>query len=193
MPTGATPHYLPADWEDMTSVQVGTDTRDVNEPGQSKLKISLDLTVPGVDDPLILDFIDFGLPSLQASAYSTALLAQKKWATMGVSRIISGDSINGTIECSGPTYAMLAGLIGSKGTARIEIKNQGWFSQWRVAILSVSGPQIADGDRMTGSLVLTVTNTAPDDKSEMGPVFGTYTDSSTDIAGPTLEATGATA
>ena len=191
MPTA---HYLPAAWEDMTSLQVGTDARDTSEPGQSKLLISLDLApIENVDEPLILDFIDFALPSLQSSAYSTALLAQKKWATMGVSRIITGDSITGTIECSGPTYAMLAGLIGSKGTARIEIKNQGWYSQWRIAILSVSGPQLTDGDRMPGSLTLTVTNTAPDDKSEMGPVFGTYTDSSTDIAGPTLEATGATA
>ena len=191
MPTA---HYLPAAWEDMTSSQVGTDTRDTSEPGQSKLLISLDLApIENVDEPLILDFIDFALPSLQASAYSTALLAQNKWATMGVSRIISGDSITGTIECSGPTYWMLAGLICAKGTARIEIKNQSWYSQWRIAILSVSGPQLTDGDRMTASLTLTVTNTAPDDKSEMGPVFGTYTDTSTGISGPTLEATGATA
>ena len=180
-------HLLPTGWTAMPSTQIGTDTRDTDEPGGSKLMISLDLApIEGVDEPLILDFIDFGLPSLQASAYSTALLAQKKWATMGISRIVTGDSITGTIECSGPTYAMLAGLIGSKGTARIEIKNQGWYSQWRIAILSVSGPQLTDGDRMTGSLTLTVTNTAPDDKSEMGPVFGTYTPSNTEIAGATL-------
>ena len=77
-------------------------------------------------------------------------------------------------------------MIGAKGTARIEIPSQGWFSQWRIALLSVSGPAIADGDRMTGSITLTVTNTAPDDKSEMGPVFGTYTPSTSDVAGPTL-------
>ena len=91
-----------------------------------------------------------------------------------------------SIECSGATYAALAALIGSKGTARIEIPNQGVFSQWRIAMLSVDGVPIRDGDRMTGNLVLTVTNTAPDDKSEMGPVFGTYTPASTDVAGPTL-------
>ena len=180
-------HELPATWTAMTSKQIGTDTRDTNEPGGSKLLISLDLApISGVDEPLILDFIDFSLPSLQASAYSTALLAQKKWATMGVSRIIAGNSIEGTIECSGATYQMLSGLIGAKGTARIEIKNQGWFSQWRIAILSAPGPAIQDGDRMTASFSLTVTNTAPDDKSEMGPVFGTYTPSDTDVAGPTL-------
>ena len=180
-------HLLPTGWTAMPSIQIGTDTRDTDEPGGSKLMISFDLApIEGVDEPLILDFIDFGLPSLQASSYSTALLAQKKWATMGISRIIAGDSIQGTIECSGPTYQALAGLIGAKGTARIEIPSQGWYSQWRVAILSVSGPAIADGDRMTGSLVLTVTNTAPNDKDEMGPVFGTCTSSTAEIAGATL-------
>ena len=114
-------HFLPANWTAMPSTQIGTNTRDTDEPGQSTLKISLDVAVNGVAEPLILDFIDFSLPSLQASAYSTALLAQKKWATMGVSRVIAGDSIQGTIECSGPTYAMLSALIGAKGTARIEI------------------------------------------------------------------------
>ena len=185
-------HLLPVGWTAMPSTQIGSDTRDTDEPGQSTLKISLDLAVEGVDEPLVLDFIDFSLPSLQASAYSTSLLAQKKWATMGVSRIIAGDSIQGTIECSGATYEMLSGLIGAKGTARIEIPGHGWFSQWRVAILSVSGPAIADGDRMTGSLHLTVTNTAPDDRSEMGPVFGTYTPGAayvTGITGPTLGVT----
>ena len=186
-------HLLPTGWTAMPSTQIGTDTRDTDEPGGSKLMISLDLApIDDVDEPLILDFIDFGLPSLQASAYSTALLAQKKWATMGISRVIAGDSIQGTIECSGPTYAMLSALIGAKGTARIEIPGQGWFSQWRIAILSVSGPAIADGDRMTGSLNLTVTNTAPDDRSEMGPVFGSYTpgtDYVTGITGPMLGVT----
>lgn len=182
--------YLPTGWETMSSVQVGSDTRNTNEPGGSKLMISLDVAVEGVDDPLILDFIDFSLPSLKASAYSTALLAQKKWATMGVSRIIDGDQIAGSIECSHATYQMLAALIGAKATARIEIPNQGEFSQWRVAILSVDGPAIRDGDRMTSSLILTVTNTAPDDISEMGPVFGTYTDASVDVAGPSLNPTG---
>ena len=51
------------------------------------------------------------------------------------------------------------GMIGAKGTARVVIPSQGVFSQWRVAILSVDGPSLVDGDRMTGSLVLTVTNT----------------------------------
>ena len=177
----------------MTSVQIGSDARDINEPGGSKLLISLDVstdvggdTAMDFDDPMTFDFIDISLPSLQASPYSTQLLAQKKWATQGVSRIIAGDSITGTIECPGPVYAQIMALIGAKATARIEIPNQGWFAQYRVAILSVDGPSLQDGDRMTGSLVLTVTNTAPDDKSEMGPVFGDYTPSTTDIAGPTL-------
>jgi len=171
----------------MTSVRIGTTTRNTNEPGGSKLLISFDLaTTLGVDDPLVLDFIDFGLPSLQATAYSTQLLAQKTWATSGVSRILAADQIAGTIECSGATYADLMSLIGAKGTARIEIPHQGWFSQWRIALLSVDGPSITDGDRMTGNLVLTVTNTAPDDMSEMGPVYGTYTPDEDDIPGETL-------
>lgn len=178
---------LPSAWAEMTSVQIGSDARDTNEPGGSKLLISLDLVVEGIDDPMTFDFMDIGLPSLQASAYSTQLLAQRKWATQGVSRIISGDQITGTIECPGPIYAQISALIGAKATARIEIPNQGWFCQYRVAILSVDGPSIQDGDRMTGSLVLTVTNTAPDDKSEMGPVFGDYTPVEDDgTPGPTL-------
>ena len=185
---------LPTGWAPMTSKQVGSSTRDTNEPGGSKLMISLDIVVQGISDPLILDFMDISLPSLKASAYSTALLAQKKYLTMGVSRIIDTDQISGTIECSGATYAMLAGLIGAKATARIEIPNQGWYSQWRVAILSVGGVPLKDGDRMTDTLTLTVTNTAPDDKAEMGPVFGTYTPSVEDVAGPSLTpGTGATA
>jgi len=183
---------LPAGWATMTSKQVGSATRDTNEPGGSKLLLSLDLVVAGISDPLVLDFTDFSLPSLKANAYSTMLLAQKKWATMGVSRIIDGDQISGSIECAGETYAMLAGLIGAKATARIEIPNQGWFSQWRVAILNVSGPEIKDGDRMTANLVLTVTNTAPDDKSEMGPVFGDYTPTDNEVAGPTMSENGET-
>ena len=177
---------LPTGWATMTSVQVGSASRDTNEPGGSKLLISLDVGVEGITDPMTFDFMDIGMPSLQASAYSTQLLAQKKWMTMGVSRFVDSDQLSGTIECAGATYAMLAGLIGAKATARVEIPNQGWFSQWRVAILSVDGPAIRDGDRMTGNLVLTVTNTAPDDKSEMGPVFGTYTPSVVDVAGPSL-------
>jgi len=195
MPTGETyDSELPVGWAEMTSKQVGSDTRDTNEPGGSKLLISLDVPVDQVDDPLVLDFTDFSLPSLKGSAYSTALLAQKKFMTMGVSRIIDSDQIAGGIECSGATYAMLVGLIGAKATARIEIPNQGWYSQWRVAILSVDGPALRDGDRMTSNLTLTVTNTAPDDKSEMGPVFGAYTPDDEDVAGPSLEpATGETA
>lgn len=185
---------LPANWATMTSKMVGSETRDTNEPGGSKLLISLDVAVSGVDDPLELDFMDFSLPSLKASAYSTALLAQKKWMTMGVSRLVDSDQIAGSIECSCATYAILVGLIGAKATARIEVPNQGQFSQWRVAILSVDGPAIRDGDRMTGNLVLTVTNTAPDDKSEMGPVFGSYTPTYPDdgVTGPSLTPTGAT-
>ena len=176
---------LPTGWAEMTGKSVGSSVRDTNEPGGSTLKLNLDIPVEGVTNPMTFDFMDIGLPSLAASAYSTQLLAQKKWATQGVSRIISGDSITGSIECPGAVYAQIAGLIGAKGTARIEIPNQGWFSQWRVAILSVDGPGIQDGDRMTGSLVLTVTNTGPDDKAEMGPVFGSYTPEEDDESGDT--------
>lgn len=166
---------LPSGWTAMASKQVGSDTRNTNEPGGSRLLISFDAaTALNLDDPMELDFMDFNLPGMKAAAYSTALLAQKKFMTMGVSRIVDSDQISGSIECSGATYGVLLGLIGAKATVRIEIPNQGWYSQWRVALLSVDGPAIRDGDRMTGSIVLTVTNTAPDDKSEMGPVFGAY-------------------
>lgn len=181
-------YSLPSTWAEMTSKTVGSSTRNISEPGGSKLLLHLDIAVAGIDNPMTFDFIDIGLPSLAASAYSTQLLAQKKWATQGVSRIISADQISGTIECPGETYAQIAGLIGASGTARIEIPNQGWFSQWRVSILSVDGPALVDGDRMTGTLVLSVTNTAPDYKSEMGPVFGTYTPSENGTGG--TEATG---
>ena len=189
----ATP-TVPSDWTAMTSKKIGSEFRNTNEPGGSRLLLQIDdlptdITDPAggaLANPLTFDFLDIGLPSLAASAYSTQLLAQRKWATQGVSRIIAGDSITGTIECSGFTYALMMSLIGAKGTARIEIPNQGWFSQWRVAILSVDGPALQDGDRMTGSLVLTVTNTAPNDKDEMAPVFGTYTPSNDAPAGETI-------
>lgn len=176
---------LPTGWQQMTGKQVGSDARNVNEPGGSLLLLHLDIDVEGISNPMKFDFIDISMPSLAASAYSTQLLAQKKWATQGVSRIISGDQISGTIECPGAVYAQIAGLIGAKGTARIEIPNQGWFSQWRVGILSVDGPSLMDGDRMTGTLVLTVTNTGADDMSEMGPVFGTYVPSEDNGTGST--------
>lgn len=185
---------LPSTWTQMTSKKIGSAFRNTNEPGGSRLLLNLDELPSNVTDPagaaptnpITFDFLDIGLPSLAASSYSTQLLAQRKWATQGVSRIIAGDSITGTIECSGFTYALMISLIGAKGTARIEIPNQGWFSQWRVAILSVDGPALQDGDRMTGSLVLTVTNTAPNDKDEMAPVFGTYTYTDDAAAGESI-------
>ena len=185
---------LPSTWTQMTSKKIGSEFRNTNEPGGSRLLLNLDELPSDVTDPegdalsnpITFDFLDIGLPSLAASSYSTQLLAQRKWATQGVSRIIAGDSITGTIECSGFTYALMISLIGAKGTARIEIPNQGWFSQWRVAILSVDGPALQDGDRMTGSLVLTVTNTAPNDKDEMAPVFGTYTPTDNTAAGESI-------
>lgn len=166
---------VPSNWAPMTGDVIGSAKRDVQEAGGSTLQLYLDAAVEGMTNPMTFDFIDISLPSLAASAYSTALLAQKKWATQGVSRIIAGDQITGTIECPGAVYAMIAGLIGAEGTARIEIVTQGVYSQWRVAILSVDGPTLVDGDRMTGSLVLTVTNTGPDHKSEVAPVFGAIT------------------
>lgn len=177
---------FPEKWGAMTSKQIGTDFRDTSEPGGSRLLLFLDTEIIGVENPITFDFLDISLPSLAASAYSTQLLAQKKWATQGVSRIIAGDSISGTIECPGPVYEQLIAFIGAAGTARIEIPNQGWYSQWRVAVLSVDGPSLTDGDRMTGSLVLTVTNTAPDERSEMAPVFGTYVPVEDETAGETI-------
>lgn len=178
---------FPSNWTAMTSKQVGSKTRDTSEPGGSRLQFFLDVGIDGIiDNPMTFDFIDISLPSLSATAYSTQILAQKKWATQGVSRIIQGDAITGTIECSSSTYQQLMAVIGAHGTARIEIPNQGWFSQWRVALLNVDGPSLVDGDRMTGSLSLTVTNTAPDYKSEMAPVFGDFTGDITYEEGPEI-------
>ena len=183
----STDFTLPTNWAVMPSVKIGSSTRNTSEPGGSVLKISFDdASTLSIDDPLVMDFIDFSLPALKANAYSTVLLAAKKWQTMGVSRLIDSDQISGTIECPMETYEKLSGLIGSKGTARIEVPTQGRFCQWRIALLSVDGPQIKDGDRMTGNITLTVTNTAPDDQSEMAPVFGSYTPTATTVAGPTL-------
>lgn len=167
----------PPGWDEMPGHYIGSDKRDVQEAGGSTLSIYFDAgDALGITNPITFDFIDISLPSLAASAYSTALLVQRKWATQGVSRIIAGDQITGTIECPGAVYAMISGLIGAEGTARIEIPTQKQFSQWRVAILSVDGPPLVDGDRMTATLVLTVTNTGPDHKSEVGPVFGEIQD-----------------
>lgn len=170
---------LPSGWVDMPGHQVGSDVRDTNEPGGSRLLFLPDYALDEVGDEtegiLKFDIIDIGLPSMATSSYDTSLLAQVKYATQGIGRLIAGDQITATIECPGPVYGQMMGLIGCKGTCRIEIPNQKWFSQWRVAIMSVDGPSIVDGDRMTGGMVFTVTNTGPDDKSEMGPVYGVYT------------------
>jgi hypothetical protein len=139
------------------------------------------------DGTITFDFIDFTLPSLAVGSYSTQLLAQRKYATQAVSRIISADQISGTIECPGAIYAQIMGLLGATGTVRIEIPNQLWYEQWRVAILSVDGPSVVDGDRMTGSLTLTVTNTAADGKSECGPGLGKLDpEDDVPVDGPTL-------
>jgi hypothetical protein len=183
---------FPADWAEMTSTQVGSATRNTAEPGGSRLKLLLDVDMSDImptndDGTITFDFIDFTLPSLAVGSYSTQLLAQRKYATQAVSRIISADQISGTIECPGAIYAQLMGLLGATGTVRIEIPNQLWYEQWRVAILSVDGPSVVDGDRMTGSLTLTVTNTAADGKSECGPVFGTLDpEDDVPVDGPTL-------
>jgi len=168
------PNDLPVGWETMTSIQIGSEFRDTSEPGGSRLMLNMDYKLAGVVNPMVMDFMDISLPSLSAQAYSTQLLAQRKWATQGVSRIIQGDQITGTIECPAVLYEELIAFLGGAATARIEIPTQSWFSQWRVSVLSVDGPSLTDGDRMTASLVLTVTHTGPDEKSEMGPVFGTY-------------------
>lgn len=171
---------LPQGWQPMDGHTVGSSSRNTNEPGGSLLKFLPDDVIDGLGDSdgvIQFDIIDFALPSMATSAYSTALLAQKKWATQGVGRIIAADQISATIENPGPVYADLAGMIGAKGTVRIEIPNQDWYFQCRVAIMSVDGPAVVDGDRMTGSLVFTVTNTAPDDQSEMGPVWGDISES----------------
>ena len=100
---------LPAGWAEMTGKSVGSSVRDTNEPGGSTLKLNLDISVEGITNPMTFDFMDIGLPSLAASAYSTQLLAQKKWATQGVSRIISGDSITGQASnVPGAVYAQIA-------------------------------------------------------------------------------------
>jgi hypothetical protein len=163
---------LPSNWTTMTSVQIGSSQRNTSEPGRSRLYVHFDIPVDGVDNPMLMDFLDITLPSLAATSYSTALLAQKKWATQGISRIVGSDTITGTIECPAAVYETLSAFLGAKATARIEVPNHLKFSQWRVGLLSVDGPGIVDGDRMTASLVLSVTNTAPNDKDEMGPVFG---------------------
>ena len=173
----AEPNDLPIGWEGLTSIQIGSEFRDTSEPGGSRLMLNMDYKLTGVANPMTMDFMDISLPSLSAQAYSTQLLAQRKWATQGVSRIIQGDQITGTIECPVKLYEELIAFTGGGATARIEIPAQSRFEQWRVSLLAVDGPSLQDGDRMTASIVLTVTNTGPDEKSEMGPVFGDYVES----------------
>lgn len=193
---------FPSGWAQMTSKQVGSDTRDTREPGGSYLQLVLDDQTLGfgtqyasqsaATQRYIYTFncIDIQLPSLQAQAYSTALLSQYKWLTSQVSRLVDADQISSTIECSAEEYAQLASAIGEAGTARITIPNQHVAIQFRVSILNVDGPSLVDGDRMTATLVLTVTNTAPDGVSEMGPVIDRTNIKRLDsVAGPTLNST----
>lgn len=88
----------------------------------------------------------------------------------------SDNQMTCTFKCRGKIYAKLMMLISERerlrGTVRIELPDLGWFSQWRVAVLNVEDAHMYDADHMTGNLTFTVTNTAPDGRSEMGPVFG---------------------
>ena len=120
-------------------------------PDGSILFFSLDdIVLEGVPDPLQFDLLDLDLRYC-----------------------LSPDGVmTCTIKCSGGNYAMLMGLISANGTARIALPEPGWFSQWRVAVLDVDHPCVFDTDHMTGNLTFTVTNTAPDGHSVMGPEFG---------------------
>ena len=73
-------------------------------------------------------------------------------------------SIEGTVEPTTFTIQELIPLIGKPATARIEISTQLRFGQWRVALQTVE-PQ-------NGALIFAITNTAPDKKSLIPPVFG---------------------
>jgi hypothetical protein len=63
--------------------------------------------------------------------------------------------------------------IGEHGIARIEARPFMQWLQFRVAVLSTPGGTYTNGDRVTGTLTLTVTNSSADGKQEVAPMFGT--------------------
>ncbi|MCL2103532.1 MAG: hypothetical protein FWH21_00520 [Kiritimatiellaeota bacterium] len=151
----------------MSGTAIGSANRDVREPSGTTLHFKPD------DGEIIgFDVIDLTLPDLSATSYSTVLLAQQKWATQGISRIIEGGQITATIECPTPVYTELMEHIGEHGIARIEARPFMEWLQYRVAIMTTPGGTYTNGDRVTGTLTLTVTNSSADGKSEIGPMWG---------------------
>lgn len=73
-------------------------------------------------------------------------------------------SIAGNVEPIYPVVLEIFRLMSKQATARIEIATQSKFGQWRVAARDVN--------LQDGSIVLAITNTAPDNKSLMPPNFG---------------------
>lgn len=121
-------------------------------PDGSMLLFSLDLAVEGMPDPLQFELLYLDLRGCGPREPDGVMTC--------------------SIKCSGETYAIIMALISAKGTIRIELPDPGWFSQWRVGVLAVEDACVYDADHMTGNLTFTVTNTAPDGRSVMEPVFG---------------------
>ena len=119
------------------------------------LLLSLDLVVEGIPDPLRFELLDLDLRDCGPREPDGRMTC--------------------TIKCPGETYAMIMAHISAKGTIRIELPDPGWYSQWRVGVLAVEDACVYDADHMTGNLTFTVTNTAPDGRSVMEPVFGKLT------------------
>ena len=65
---------VPSNWTAMTSKKIGSEFRNTNEPGGSRLLLQIDDLPTGITDPaggalanpLTFDFLDIGLPSLAA-------------------------------------------------------------------------------------------------------------------------------
>jgi len=170
----------PGKWEAMTGIQSGSDTRNVRESSGTQCIMYLDDPLTGQPNPvtpdtLKFDHIDLTEPEATASAYSTTLLSSVEYETMAVGRLKAGGQISANIECSAKTYAKLTNRISRTGVAVIIIPSQRRFSQYRVALLGIGAPTHANGDRVTSTLTIAVTNSSADGEYEIGPVFGAVT------------------
>ena len=152
----------------MSSKVIGSGERDVREPYQATLTFKTD--VGGAT--LIFDVIDMTLPDVMATLYPTVALAQTRYVTKGVSRVIDLGSVSANIECPIKTYAKLMVRTGYTGLCTIDASvSQGAIVDFRAAIEKVTGATMVNNDRMKAFVTIAVTNSDANGMWEMEPVF----------------------
>ena len=143
--------------------------RNVREPSGSTLHYKPDNVL---FTEIEFNVIDISLPDFSAPIYSTVLLANKNWGTVAVGRLAEGGQLGATIECPLEVYATLVTYIGQSGLVLVDADAAGMGRfQCRAALAQVGGPSLSNGDRVTTSVTIAVTNTSADGTREIPPKF----------------------